>query len=72
MSARLASTNFASLLKDELVLAIESEIIVKIIARIFSDEDLINFLKMIHSVNIVMQKKSEIDSLLANQLYNIP
>ncbi len=56
MSARLASRGFASLLKDELVLAIESEIIVKDIVRIFSNEDLINFLKMIHSVKTIMQK----------------
>jgi len=56
MSDRLASATLTSLLKDELLLAIESEIIVKDIARIFSAEDLINFLKMIYSVNIIMQK----------------
>ena len=56
MSARLALTGSDSLLKDELALVIDSEMIANDIAKIFSAEDQINFLKIINSINIIKQK----------------
>ena len=65
MSARLALTTLRSSLKDEPVVVIESEMIVKHIAKKFSAEVLNNFLKIINSINIKMQKIYREDFLLA-------